>query len=207
METPCSLLLSASVPCLRRSGKSCRLRWLNYLRPNLKRGPISVEEEDIVLQLHERWGNKWSRIAQRLPGRTDNEIKNYWRTHLRKRLQVQEQGSFQSMISNAKDDFLIQKGDTSTGIGSYEGCSPVDIVGNKDDSFDVHGLSNFALASSPYENRLSDWMLGLSDDQSRIKHQGDCNSLDSCFCYPAAWASEDEESSIWECSGSLWDKD
>ncbi|KAK3043045.1 hypothetical protein RJ639_002613 [Escallonia herrerae] len=72
---------------LRRSGKSCRLRWMNYLRPNLKHGLISEEEERIILQLHEQWGNKWSKIAQRLPGRTDNEIKNYWRSHLRKKAQ------------------------------------------------------------------------------------------------------------------------
>ncbi|KAK2990965.1 hypothetical protein RJ640_007113 [Escallonia rubra] len=72
---------------LRRSGKSCRLRWMNYLRPNLKHGLISEEEEQIILQLHEQWGNKWSKIAQRLPGRTDNELKNYWRSHLRKKAQ------------------------------------------------------------------------------------------------------------------------
>ncbi|ESR41678.1 hypothetical protein CICLE_v10013266mg [Citrus x clementina] len=37
---------------LKRSGKSCRLRWLNYLRPNIKHGYISTEEEQIIIQLH-----------------------------------------------------------------------------------------------------------------------------------------------------------
>ncbi|KAJ8476733.1 hypothetical protein OPV22_020460 [Ensete ventricosum] len=77
----------AKVSGLNRSGKSCRLRWVNYLHPGLKRGRMTPQEEDLVVELHAKWGNRWSRIARRLPGRTDNEIKNYWRTHMRKKAQ------------------------------------------------------------------------------------------------------------------------
>ncbi|XP_077230215.1 transcription factor MYB1-like [Tasmannia lanceolata] len=73
---------------LRRCGKSCRLRWLNYLRPDIKRGNITIEEEDLIIRLHKLLGNRWSLIAGRLPGRTDNEIKNYWNTNLSKRGQT-----------------------------------------------------------------------------------------------------------------------
>ncbi|XP_047323306.1 myb-related protein 308-like [Impatiens glandulifera] len=71
---------------LLRCGKSCRLRWMNYLRPDIKRGNIAPDEEDIILKMHALLGNRWSLIAGRLPGRTDNEIKNYWNTHLSKKL-------------------------------------------------------------------------------------------------------------------------
>ncbi|XVE65014.1 hypothetical protein DITRI_Ditri07aG0147800 [Diplodiscus trichospermus] len=71
---------------LRRCGKSCRLRWTNYLRPDLKRGLLSEDEEQLVIDLHARLGNRWSKIAARLPGRTDNEIKNHWNTHIKKKL-------------------------------------------------------------------------------------------------------------------------
>ncbi|KAF5481738.1 hypothetical protein F2P56_002369 [Juglans regia] len=72
---------------LKRCGKSCRLRWLNYLRPDIKRGNIGPDEEDLIIRLHKLLGNRWSLIAGRLPGRTDNEIKNYWNTNLGKKVQ------------------------------------------------------------------------------------------------------------------------
>ncbi|KAL2345921.1 hypothetical protein Fmac_007206 [Flemingia macrophylla] len=74
---------------LLRCGKSCRLRWMNYLRPDIKRGNITPEEDDLIIRMHSLLGNRWSLIAGRLPGRTDNEIKNYWNTHLSKKLRNQ----------------------------------------------------------------------------------------------------------------------
>eukprot|EP00253_Pinus_taeda_P014356 PITA_14356 len=76
---------------LKRCPKSCRLRWLNYLRPDIKRGNIYPDEEDLIVRLHRLLANRWSLIAGRLPGQTDNEIKNYWNTHLCKKLPLRNQ--------------------------------------------------------------------------------------------------------------------
>ncbi|KAL6563719.1 hypothetical protein OROGR_002678 [Orobanche gracilis] len=70
---------------LARCGKSCRLRWANHLRPDLKKGAFTPEEERHIIELHAKMGNKWARMAIELPGRTDNEIKNFWNTRIKRR--------------------------------------------------------------------------------------------------------------------------
>ncbi|CAN6352516.1 unnamed protein product [Urochloa humidicola] len=71
---------------LRRCGKSCRLRWLNYLRPGVRHGGFSPEEDRLICALYAAVGSRWSLIAAHLPGRTDNGVKNYWNTRLKKKL-------------------------------------------------------------------------------------------------------------------------
>ncbi|KAK8544606.1 hypothetical protein V6N13_045689 [Hibiscus sabdariffa] len=97
---------------LKRCGKSCRLRWMNYLRPNINRGNISDQEEDLILRLHKLLGNRWSLIAGRLPGRTDNQIKNYWNSHLSKKIKLNENQNKSSkvqetMLGNSKETEMI----------------------------------------------------------------------------------------------------
>ncbi|KAK9925085.1 hypothetical protein M0R45_033426 [Rubus argutus] len=71
---------------LLRCSKSCRLRWTNYLRPGIKRGNFTDHEEKMIIHLQALLGNRWAAIASYLPQRTDNDIKNYWNTHLKKKL-------------------------------------------------------------------------------------------------------------------------
>ncbi|CAL9118317.1 unnamed protein product [Musa acuminata var. zebrina] len=71
---------------LMRCSKSCRLRWTNYLRPGIKRGNFTPHEERVIIHLQSLLGNRWASIASYLPQRTDNDIKNYWNTHLKKKI-------------------------------------------------------------------------------------------------------------------------
>ncbi|KAF6166935.1 hypothetical protein GIB67_037448 [Kingdonia uniflora] len=100
---------------LKRCGKSCRLRWLNYLRPNIKHGEFSDDEDQIICNLYANIGSRWSIIAAQLPGRTDNDIKNYWNTKLKKKLM----GFFPKSKPQHQQNFsspppLIQTPSTST---------------------------------------------------------------------------------------------
>ncbi|XP_076920016.1 transcription factor MYB36-like [Bidens hawaiensis] len=89
---------------LKRCGKSCRLRWLNYLRPNIKHGGFSEEEDNIICSLYISIGSRWSIIAAQLPGRTDNDIKNYWNTRLKKKLLGRRKQSSANKLSGSSQD-------------------------------------------------------------------------------------------------------
>ncbi|KAL1360819.1 hypothetical protein HN51_006198 [Arachis hypogaea] len=105
---------------LSRCSKSCRLRWTNYLRPGIKRGNFTEQEEKMIIHLQDLLGNRWAAIASYLPQRTDNDIKNYWNTHLKKKLKKLQ----------APSSGVCNFGETGTGteIGpgaNYSGSIPV----------------------------------------------------------------------------------
>ncbi|KAK7356212.1 hypothetical protein VNO80_15479 [Phaseolus coccineus] len=110
---------------LQRCGKSCRLRWINYLRPDLKRGAFSQQEENMIIELHAVLGNRWSQIAAQLPGRTDNEIKNLWNSCLKKKLRQRsiDPNTHKplSEVENGKDiPPSTDKSNQKASLGSHE---------------------------------------------------------------------------------------
>ncbi|KAL5805560.1 hypothetical protein ACOSQ4_028293 [Xanthoceras sorbifolium] len=101
---------------LLRCSKSCRLRWTNYLRPGIKRGNFTDHEEKMIIHLQALLGNRWAAIASYLPQRTDNDIKNYWNTHLKKKLKKLQTGTEdhqscrQDGLSSASHNESISRG-------------------------------------------------------------------------------------------------
>ncbi|VAI29392.1 unnamed protein product [Triticum turgidum subsp. durum] len=128
---------------LLRCGKSCRLRWINYLRPDLKRGNFTDEEDELIIKLHEFLGNKWSLIAGRLPGRTDNEIKNYWNTHVKRKLLARGVDPQTHRPLNA-GTAAVQGIHTPSSPAVASGASPHQLAGGSSCSPDASGHSSDA---------------------------------------------------------------
>ncbi|XP_071721053.1 transcription factor MYB83-like [Rutidosis leptorrhynchoides] len=118
---------------LQRCGKSCRLRWINYLRPDLKRGAFSPQEEQLIVHLHSILGNRWSQIAARLPGRTDNEIKNFWNSTIKKRLKLTNVVS-RSSQTNSTDDTSSEPSRDTMGVGMFMSMQDHDFMAMCTDS-------------------------------------------------------------------------
>ncbi|GFP99600.1 myb-related protein myb4 [Phtheirospermum japonicum] len=119
---------------LLRCGKSCRLRWMNYLRPDIKRGNFTLEEEEMIIKLHAELGNKWSEMATRLPGRTDNEIKNVWHTHLKKKINGNLKSISKPKIQKMESRNLepISPEHSSSEVSSAAAASAAEIGGSGD---------------------------------------------------------------------------
>ncbi|KAK1365893.1 transcription factor MYB60 [Heracleum sosnowskyi] len=154
---------------LLRCSKSCRLRWTNYLRPGIKRGNFTPHEEGMIIHLQSLLGNKWAAIASYLPQRTDNDIKNYWNTHLKKKIK-------QTASSDDHVPHILASSDHSN---HHRKRKISDIATNDLDSTDLTFHSNsssssiYASSTENISRLLPGWM------RSSMKTSGDTNAVDA----------------------------
>ncbi|TYG62922.1 hypothetical protein ES288_D07G270600v1 [Gossypium darwinii] len=155
---------------LKRTGKSCRLRWLNYLRPDVRRGNITPEEQFLIMELHTKWGNRWSKIAKHLPGRTDNEIKNYWRTRIQKHMNKPAEVCY----SNQSDCELLDQQASSSQL-------PTNTT-----NADFMGTSYSPLSSFDYYNNIE--AFSGQQQQQQIMLQSPSNQEDNYWNMEDIWS-------------------
>ncbi|KAK8950407.1 Myb-related protein 306 [Platanthera guangdongensis] len=141
---------------LMRCSKSCRLRWTNYLRPGIKRGNFTSNEEEIIIQLQALLGNRWAAIASYLPQRTDNDIKNYWNTHLKKKIK-----KYQPVMSS-----YIAPAD-SGGSTSNEIMHP----GTTNSHILIHSSSTYASSAENISRLLEGWMRSSPNQTLNSAHE------------------------------------
>ncbi|XP_058728701.1 transcription factor MYB36-like [Vicia villosa] len=177
---------------LKRCGKSCRLRWLNYLRPNIKHGGFTEEEDTIICTLYSQIGSRWSVIASKLHGRTDNDVKNYWNTKLKKKFMAGKI-NLKSLSGNDNTTPPIASLPQNSNLqnSQYSLLSPLPIMlgNNFDASYEFNNdeinngfnqvLEKSIVASEigTSNNNVVNSMVSVCEDSSSIAMNNDCVSI------------------------------
>ncbi|CAL5211857.1 unnamed protein product [Lathyrus oleraceus] len=163
---------------LSRCGKSCRLRWMNYLRPDIKRGNFTQQEEELIIQMHKNMGNRWSVISAELPGRTDNEVKNHWHTSLKKRVQQMNTVSNEDTIV-AKSPANSHISDITDSLSPFSSSSDVSSTSENDFGF----LDTFieSMDESFWLDDLSNTPSGIVQNNTSCAIQNQENTTNDVF--------------------------
>ncbi|XP_030537747.1 transcription factor MYB1-like [Rhodamnia argentea] len=187
---------------LNRCRKSCRLRWLNYLKPSIKRGAFQEDEVDMIIRLHKLLGNRWSLIAGRLPGRTSNDVKNYWNTHLAKKVvrhkldEDDPPGKFAAKVN------VIRPRPCTFSKSSAWFKGKATLMAPRTPPDGNHGQPSLVL---PHQDKESAWWENLFTDSSSDKGQPDASSWPRELAMEEGrngWNEHSFDMDIWELLGA-----
>ncbi|XP_020253583.1 myb-related protein 306 isoform X2 [Asparagus officinalis] len=151
-----------------------RLRWTNYLRPGIKRGNFTPHEEGMIIHLQALLGNRWAAIASYLPQRTDNDIKNYWNTHLKKKIK-----KYQTAI----DSYVTPSDSAATGFHqelAMRAYSSSTTTHSTLPSFG-HSSSTYASSTENISKLLEGWMRSSSKTTTIKPEQQDHHQRSIAF--------------------------
>nr|AGZ16407.1 MYB8 [Scutellaria baicalensis] len=157
---------------LNRCRKSCRLRWMNYLRPNIKRGYFTKDEVDLIQRLHKLLGNRWSLIAGRLPGRTANDVKNFWNTYINgKRTPQLGLGESSKVKTITKTNIIRPRPRTfSEGLGSSKNTTTSNVHNRRSKS----SSSELQITRSGSSESLKLMSVSPSDENPKSNNASSC---------------------------------
>ncbi|XP_009624781.1 transcription factor MYB15-like isoform X3 [Nicotiana tomentosiformis] len=146
---------------LSRTGKSCRLRWMNYLRSDVKKGPFTMEEREIVIKLYQELGSRWSTIAAKLPGRSDNDVKNFFYTHLKKHMGMKNDALLKSKTRRKR----VEKPQKSVGKINAEKAQERPVLFLAINNLTIGKSSNNSLTSPDVSSSCSSSIITFGENQ------------------------------------------
>ncbi|KAL7093107.1 hypothetical protein ACP275_11G022600 [Erythranthe tilingii] len=199
---------------LLRCSKSCRLRWTNYLKPGIKRGNFTQHEEGMIIHLQALFGNKWAAIASYLPQRTDNDIKNYWNTHLKKKLKkIQAQSpplipqvAYDSTKSRNHSDLKITENSSVYASSSQNMSSLLQEWNNTSTTCDLdRNIRNIGKIPTEFSDDYSTLLQYYRPQQQQL----DCNILskDRSFIEEKSSCDSSQKGSDHQSSGPITDQE